>query len=227
VIQLKKNGVISDRADVERLRAEFREKDCVRLRGLLEPQLAEFVLSAIARSKWDARARNGFDSEYVLEPGLVLDVFHFVANAPKFLEVVQEITGCGPFTWFGGRVYRMAPDVGHYDSWHTDNVDSRLIAMSVNLSPRGFRGGLFQMRRRHSDELLVEVANTGLGDAVLFRVSEDLVHRVTEIQGGEPRTAFVGWFDASSLSFASRLQRLADADRRTLGRGAQRLCSSS
>lgn len=43
-------------------------------------------------------------------------------------------------------------------------------------------------------ELLQEVRNTGFGDALLFRISENLVHRVQGVTGEHPKIAFAGWF---------------------------------
>src|SRR5207237_8656272 len=102
--------------------------------------------------------------------------------------------------------YRMTPNSSHHDAWHTDNTDGRLVAMSLNLSPQVYEGGVFQMRERESEQFLVEFANCGLGDAILFPISENLVHRVTEVQGNEPKTAFSGWFNATAPSFQARLE---------------------
>jgi hypothetical protein len=43
--------------------------------------------------------------------------------------------------------------------------------MSVNLSPLPYAGGVFQMRERESVCSIVEFANIGWDDAILFRVS--------------------------------------------------------
>ena len=108
----------------------------------------------------------------------------------------------------------MSPDAGHYDAWHTDNADGRLAVLSINLSPRGYQGGLLQMRERGSEQVITEIANTGIGDALLFRISENLLHRVTGVEGAEPKTAFAGWFSATAPSFADRLRGL---ESRTVG----------
>jgi hypothetical protein len=89
----------------------------------------------------------------------------------------------------------MKADAGHTDKWHDDTIEGRLIAMSLNLSPRGFEGGLFQMREAKSNRMLLEIANTEPGDALLFRLSNNLQHRVTDVQPGEPKTAYAGWFN--------------------------------
>jgi hypothetical protein len=82
--------------------------------------------------------------------------------------------------------------------------------MSVNLGAQRYNGGLFQLRERRSPEILCEVANTGPGDAILFRIANQLVHQVTAVEGTIPKTAFAGWF-RSEPEFRSLL---ADRARR-------------
>lgn len=197
MIQLRKAGLVADREDVERLRSQFEKTHFFTLQGLLDPQLLSLVLSYIEQGQWRENVVSGSYSysETVLdEAGAAINLLQFVINAPRFLEAISEITGCGSMTWFDGRIYRMGDS--HTDEWHNDAVEDRLVAMSLNLSPRGFEGGLFEMRERKSGRMLVEIANTGLGDAILFRISKDLEHRVTDVQPGEPKTAFAGWFSA-------------------------------
>ena len=207
MIQLRKAGLVADREDVERLRCEFEENHFVMLRDLLDPQLLSLVLSHFERGQWRDSVESGFYSECVLENCAAPALLQFVSNTPKFLETISEITGCDALTWFVGRVYRMRPNIDHTDKWHDDDADGRLIGMSVNLSPRGFEGGLFQMREAKSRRMLVEIANTGLGDAIFFRLSHDFQHRVTEVPGGEPKTAFAGWFTSTNQSMRERLDR--------------------
>jgi hypothetical protein len=59
--------------------------------------------------------------------------------------------------------------------------------------------------------VLREIANTGRGDAFLFRISEAYVHQVKPVQGTAHKTAFAGWFRATP-TFA---QLLEEAEPRT------------
>jgi hypothetical protein len=83
---------------------------------------------------------------------------------------------------------------GHYDSWHDDMVEDRLVAMSINLSTDVYLGGVLQIREKNSQQVIQEVANIGLGDAIVFRLAHSLQHRITDVQGKVPKTAFAGWF---------------------------------
>ena len=51
---------------------------------------------------------------------------------------------------------------------------SRVVGMSLNLSREVYSGGVLQIRNRESEALISEAANTGSGDAVIFRLSRDL-----------------------------------------------------
>jgi hypothetical protein len=126
-------------------------------------------------------------------------------NDPRLFAAVREVTGCDSIGCFEGRVYRMAPGGEHYDSWHNDLAEGRMVAMSVNLSREPYAGGVLQMRRRGPKEVFAEVTNVGAGDAILFRLDSELQHRVTPVQGSTSKTAFAGWFK-SSPTFLSVLK---------------------
>lgn len=211
MIQLRKSEVIADPRDIERWKIEFQEKHYVLLPKLLEPPLLDFLLERLEQGPWRDEAHKDIGVEVVLEDAPARGLLHFVANAPAFLKTVQEITGHGPLTRFGGRIYRFVPNSGHFDSWHNDNDDGRLVAMSLNLSSRGYEGGVFQLREWSSKRILAEIANTGWGDATLFRISRYLEHRVTEVTGEQPKTAFAGWFKSGDPNpFAEMSGRCCD-----------------
>ena len=215
MIQLRRKGLVADRDDVERLRSAFDEKHWVRLSSLLDPELLSLVLSYLEQGKWVENVVSGAVSytEYLLEKGPAVNLLFFVVNTPKFLETISAITGCKSLSLFDGRVYRMEPDVDHGKKWHNDVVDGRLIGMSLNLSPRVYRGGLFQMREQKSHRMLDEIANTGLGDAILFRLCGDLEHRVTDVETGGPKTSFAGWFSTKQSMWERGRQELAERTR--------------
>ena len=118
----------------------------------------------------------------------------FFPNSPAFLRLIEQIIGHPRIGEFRGRVYRMTSSDGHYDLWHDDCVNQRVATMSINLSREVYSGGALQMRYAGSGEILHEVRNTGLGDALLFRISGNLIHRVQGVIGEVPKTAFAGWF---------------------------------
>jgi hypothetical protein len=157
----------------------------------------------------------GIAEEHITEDKLALNALHFLFNLPKFRLVIEEITGCAPLQRFGGRIYRMNPTFGHFDGWHDDAKGPRLVGMSLNLSRREFQGGQFLLREIKSKRMLAEIANTGLGDAIIFRISKDLQHRVNEIVGKEPKTAFAGWFRPDLPDLFSELQAFGEKNAQT------------
>lgn len=139
-------------------------------------------------------------------------LLHFLTHDPRLFEVIQQITGCGRIGCFDGRVYRMVPGSQHYDSWHSDMVEHRMIGMSINLSPAVYSGGVFQIRDVDTRQIIHEVANTGLADGILFRLSPQLQHRITDVDGSVPKTAFAGWFQSEPDFYADLRNQNAQAD---------------
>jgi hypothetical protein len=68
------------------------------------------------------------------------------------------------------------------------------LAATFLVSIGSYEGGLLQLREAGSKEILSEAANTGPGDAILFRIADHPEHRVTALKGTVPKTAFAGWF---------------------------------
>ncbi len=205
MVQLTRTGATVQPApgEVEALRQSFREHHCALFRGLIEPAVIDFVASRVSQSAFEQRQDTDIARESWLPPEACAGTLHFMVNHPDFLRLVQDVTGCPRIGHFGGRIYRFAAEEGHYDTWHSDlgHGGDRLLAMSLNLSPQPFEGGALQIRRAGTEEVLFEIANTGLGNAVIFRVDPGLEHRVCPVAGAFPRTAFAGWFFAGESDF--------------------------
>ncbi len=194
MIQLTRAGLTGDTREISGLRAEFSGVHCVRLPQLLEPALLAFLEPRLEQGGWQTKIHLDVAQEYTLSDLPALNLLHFVTNLPDFRNLIQEITGRGPLRRFRGRIYRMTRAAGHYDHWHDDNFNNRLVGLSLNLSPRPFRGGLFQLRERKSERMIAEIANTGPGSALIFRIAGELQHRISDMEGDQPKTAFAGWF---------------------------------
>ena len=146
---------------------------------------------------WIPREHDKIARELVLNDKVALHALEFAVSTPEFLRLVEHITRCGPIAYFSGRVYRMAPGTDHFANWHSDDLDNRLVGMSINLGPRPYLGGAFRLRRKNSNQMLCELPNTIPGSAILFRISDELEHVVSPLGGSEPKTAFAGWFKSS------------------------------
>jgi hypothetical protein len=181
-------------ADLRALRHQFDREHCLRLTEFLDPGVLAWLRAALERAEFTERSPGGIGLEHTMRPDASWGLLHLLVNDPALFAIVETITGCPPIVSFIGRVYRMAPGAGHYDEWHTDAVRQRLVALSTNLSARPYAGGLLQIRGIASGIVLAERANVGLGNALLFRIADDLEHRLTEVVGETPKMAFAGWF---------------------------------
>lgn len=124
----------------------------------------------------------------------MLALMCLIMNDTRLFDVIRGITGCEPIGYFSGRIYAFSADAGHFDQWHSDTTYDRRIGMSINLSAGLFEGGVFELRRADADAPHWSIANTGFGDAILFRIGDDLLHRVTPVTGSVRRVAYAGWF---------------------------------
>ena len=216
VIQLTRAGAFISTAndEVAQLRMRFAREQCILLPRLIEPDLLRTIQRRIDVSEFRPFDSDGIAHDSTLLDPLTIHLLFFLTNDPPFLQIVREITACMELDSFQGRVYRMDPALPDTDSWHDDMSENRMIGMSVNLSTTAFEGSRFQLRDRRSNQLLYEIANTGSGDTILFRLAAHLQHRNTPLTGSAPKTAFAGWFRShqpdyySSLRAAKRRSRI-------------------
>lgn len=181
--------------DADPLRQAFDRCHCAKLAGFLDPVLRPAILGQIEHAQFEEYTHRGIGTDLTMTSNTCAGLLHFLVNDATVYELVETISGIHPIRYFGGRVYRRIAG-RHSDSWHTDLIDGRLIGMSVNLSAEPFDGGLFEIRDAETEQVLGSIANTGWGDAILFRLAPPLEHRVTPVSGARPKAAFAGWFRA-------------------------------
>jgi len=180
-------------AELAELRDEFGKHHCVVLPGLLDRALADGLARRVEQSDFYRLEHEGVGVEACMESNATLAWLLLLVNDNRVRDVVESISGCGQIGHFDGRVYRLEPATEHYDSWHSDLVDNRLVALSINLGTQQYEGGALQIRDRRTNEM-AERRNPELGDALLFELGEYLEHRVMPVAGENPRTVFAGWF---------------------------------
>ena len=204
MVQLTRAGVTvsASAGDLDLLHSQFDRLHCILLPSLLDPGLLHGIQRQIDAATFNQKIHEGLSVELCLEDRIVSHLLYFLANDPQLFEFIQHITGCGRIGCFFGRVYRMMPGAQHYDSWHDDMIEHRMVGMSINLSTSIYSGGILQIRDRNSLHIVNEVANTGFGDGIIFRLSSQLQHRVTEVAGSAPKTAFAGWFQSEPDFYA-------------------------
>lgn len=183
-------------AEIARLRSHFDEHHWVRLPRVLHHDLLQDVHERLARAEFIETAHPGVDPpsrDLCMVPNAVSGLLELVFNDAAVYDVVERITGCDEVARFGGFIYRLTAAYGQEHHWHNDLIESRLVAMSVNLGPGTYEGGLLELRDRTSQEVFDRVPNVGHGDALLFRLHETLQHRARPVTSGV-KTAFAGWY---------------------------------
>lgn len=196
MVRLTRSGLVCSGGpeDLGRLRAQFAARHFVRLLQFIDRPLLLTLQARIAQAEFAPLAHEGVGHETCMAQNIAFSALHFLANDPRLFRFVRNTTGCGRIGCFVGRVYRMLPAAGHSEAWHTDTLEHRMIGMSINLGTDAYEGGVFRLRCAQSQVMLGEVANTGPGDTILFRIAADLEHEVTPLEGTTPKTAFAGWF---------------------------------
>jgi hypothetical protein len=196
VIHMTRQGVVvlgSDE-DFQQARRAFAVNQCLRLERFVEAELLAVVQQALAVAPFYDRTHDGIGTELCLSEGPLSAALEFLWNSPALSVAIDRITGCGPIGCFEGRVYRMLPAEGHYDSWHSDVGEDRRIAMSVNMSMARYEGGVTELRRVDEEAPFHRIANTGRGDAIIFQIDPTLRHQITKVTAREAKTAYAGWF---------------------------------
>ena len=211
MIQLTRQGAVfsGSAADLQALRAQFQRDHYIILPKLIEPDLLATILKRIESAPSVQKEDDGGGAESVIDDPLTYNLLLFLVSMPEFQRLVQRITGCRRIADFQGRIYRLNPATGDRIVWHTDVSDHHVVTLSLNLTAQEYRGGTLQIRYRGSEKILHEVRNTGLGDALLLRVSKKLFHRVLPVEGDVPRTALAGWFrwEKGNVNFHDALRK--------------------
>jgi hypothetical protein len=196
VIQVTRRGTVINDADVAALRRAFAERHCAKLTGLLDPGLAGEVRAQVERGTFQEYGHGSIARELRLDAGVATGLLHFLTNDPRLFRLVESVSGCTGIGAFAGRVYRRLAGGPHYVDWHDDLDGRRLVGMSINLSADAYEGGVLEIRDAVTQRSLAALPNVGFGDAIVFRLSDAIQHRVSEVRGAVPKTAFAGWFFA-------------------------------
>jgi hypothetical protein len=224
MIRIERSSLISgSERELNQLRTQFENRNYLRLPGLLDPGLLDFVQKQIKLGEFDERVHEGLDSnkELCMKSNPASAVLELLLNNDELFRLIQDITQCERIRSFEGRVYRVIPGHGHHDAWHNDMGTHKLVALSLNLSTEVYAGGRLQIRDRKLGKI-DEVENVGVGDAIIFRLSYQLEHRITEVEGETSKTAFAGWFkdQPDFLSVLKELSQL-ETQRTSTGFGGQ------
>jgi hypothetical protein len=175
--------------DLEEARRRYAHDHFLHLEELLHPDLLATVRARIEEAAF--RDLDSCGTELRLDNGRAFDLMEFLLNDGALHAAIVSITGCGPIGCYQGRIYRMGAD--HVAEWHNDVVDTRLVALTINVSPSPYSGGGVAIRHLPTGQV-TDVPAPAIGDGLVFRIGADLTHRNAAIVGPAAKTAVAGWF---------------------------------
>jgi hypothetical protein len=210
MVQLARCGFVSH-ADIPALRAQFDTENCLCLRDLIHPELRPLLAAKLGDAQFATKHYDTVGDEFRMAPNLASGALQLMLNDEAVFSWVRRVTGCAPIGCFNGRIYRMTPGQGHSFAWHDDcpAKGNRLITLSIDLSATPYSGGTLEIRRTDSKEIVFRASRLNWGDALLFPISRSLEHRVTPVEGADPKIAFAGWFQKEPVFSAALNDRVS------------------
>ncbi len=132
----------------------------------------------------------------------------WLLNRPALRNWLERVTGVTPLAAVWGATAQFQAGGGQQLDWHNDVRDARRrLGVTVNLGTVPYDGGRFEMKRHGSEALLLQYEHAQWGTALVFRIDERLMHRVTPVTAGGPRTVFGGWFLSVRIAIATKPAR--------------------
>jgi hypothetical protein len=186
-----------DEAQIPALQAQWGAAHHILLPRLIGAELLADIQPRFADAAFVEHVHPASGHETVMTEGPAQRLLDFLLNDPRLLRVMERVTACGRIGGcLNGRIYRLMPGTDEGHDWHDDNVRGRVLGLSINLTPSPFAGGQLELRERRTGTPVAFIANTGAGDAVVFRLGPIIEHRVLPVTGDTPRYAYAGWFEA-------------------------------
>ncbi len=195
-IRLSRNEkyVQRDPDAITAIRRVFDATHVLKLPAFIDAPLLAEVQKHVAAGTFHAKVHKASGVEMCMEPNAAVWLLRFLLVSPDVFRAIEALTGTSDLTSFFGRVYRLDPDTDQRHDWHDDVEDGRQLGFSLNISTDHFEGGALQLRERSPERITATVYNTVPGDAVIFRLHENVQHQVHPITGTVARTVFAGWF---------------------------------
>ncbi len=208
MVQVNRNGVrfFGTSADRKKMRRHFKIRHFLRLPQFLSSGKLKELQKRIREASFFRKKHKNIATELCMRDHDAYRFLQFRVNDPRLFRFIEAVTECQPIGCFTGRVYRMH-GAKHHDKWHNDMASNRLVGMSINLSENVYKDGHLIIRRKNKARTQRVIPNTGFGDALLFRLSFDLEHRVMGVKGNFPKTAYAGWY-RTAPNFFDTVKRL-------------------
>ena len=203
MIQITRSGTSLVRdAAWEAQKAAFKERHLARLSNFVEPSLLgtmKAMLDAGTFHHADHTAQDDNRKCFVLATELRLELndplgklLRFITCRTDLYQAIGELIDADDaIHGFFGRCFKRLPE--HYDGWHQDSIEGRLVGLSLGLQPEPFVGGEFQMTNSKTG-VTTTFPPPSFGEATIFDISPHLIHRVRRVKTETPRISWAGWF---------------------------------
>ncbi len=193
-IQISRNAakIISKPEDFQNHFAEFQS---IYIPDFLAPDLLALILQGIASAPFKPNTVDRLGNREIEESRNLGRALSFSLRRPALFEWLSAVTKCGKLVNIDGQLAQAIAGRNHALDWHDDQVETqRRLAITINLTETAYEGGLFELRRTNTHELLQTHRHEQLGGALIFAVKPELEHRISPIISGGPRRVFTGWF---------------------------------
>ena len=186
----------SDAATDARAAAEFAERRVLELPDLFAPDARALLARTLADSRFVPDDMQIGGSRLRESPPRIAPLMCWLLGQPALRRWIETITATAPLAAVGGATARFEAGGGQHLDWHNDLKPDRkrMLAVTVNLGTLPYEGGRFEMKRRDADAPFFQHAHLQPYGALIFAIDKTLLHRVTPVTAGGPRTVFGGWF---------------------------------
>ena len=203
MITLSKDDlIIKDPNYVEKIQADFRNFGFSKLSQFLSPDLQHEIKRALPfhqYSNFDVNANGDIGKEEVSH-GHIYQLLNRLFNQNFVLKAFAPIANVPELKLFTGRhyIYRRPESKLR---WHSDFLFNRCLTITINISPEYYLGGNleFKPKLQIEDSPSVVAYNRFFGDAILFPVTGDQLHRLKPVFNGTKKIAFAGFFVQKNL----------------------------
>jgi hypothetical protein len=188
MLQLKASGPIGALAPdaLAEARRNFNEGHPLVLRNFLDPallKLAQEQLPSVQFVHGEHRDK--------AEPSKLAMMLTFLVSGRDMIDLVSSLVH-RPIRSAYGTIYKFLP--GNETEWHCDDT-MLAAAVGINIGLAPYDGGGFEMKKVQTETILAKADYSVPGDALLFPINPQLVHRTRLIEGTQPKVIFAGLFD--------------------------------
>jgi len=181
--------------------ARFASDQALVCNAALDDNLLMLMQRLVMRASFIPEPVEHIGQREMESPGLSGAALTLALRRTPFLRWIEALTQCGPIHTVKGKLAQTRAGTPQALDWHDDlNDGQRRLAITIDLSPAHYEGGLFELCHKSTREVIFRHRHLRPGTALIFRIAPHLVHRLQPVTAGGPRRVYTGWFmDESSV----------------------------